>query len=44
MTNEEEEGLESATTRTKISSNDVRNTPKEVGLAQYVSHKERQKK
>jgi hypothetical protein len=44
MTNEEEESLESATPRTKIGSNDVSNTPKEVGFAQYVSHKERQKK
>jgi hypothetical protein len=36
MIDEEEEGLESATPRTKIGSNDVNNTPKEVGFAQYV--------
>jgi hypothetical protein len=36
--------LESATPRTKIGSNDVNNTPKEVGFAQYVWHKDRQKK
>ncbi len=44
MIDEEEEGLESATPRTKIGSNDVNNTPKEVGFAQYVWHKDRQKK
>jgi hypothetical protein len=31
MTNEEEEGSKLATPRTKIGSNDVNNTPKEVG-------------
>jgi hypothetical protein len=31
VTNEEEEGLESATPRTKRGSNDVNNKPKEVG-------------
>ncbi len=41
MTYEEEKGLESATPRTKMGSNDVNNTPKQVGFAQYVHHKER---
>ncbi len=41
MTDEEEENLEPATPRTKIGSNDVNSTPKEVGFAQYVLHKER---
>ncbi len=44
MTNEEEEGSKLATPRTKIGSNDVNNTPKEVGSTQYVQHNERQKK
>jgi hypothetical protein len=36
MIDEEEEGLELVTPRTTISSNDVSNTPKEVGFARYV--------
>jgi hypothetical protein len=41
MTNEEEEGLELATPRIQTVSNDVNITPKDVGFAQYVHHKER---
>jgi hypothetical protein len=41
MTNEEEENLESRTSRTKIGSNDVNNTFRNFGFASYVRHRER---
>ncbi len=41
MTDEEEENLKSTTLRIETCSNDVSNTPREVGFAQYVHHRNR---
>jgi len=41
MMDEEEEGMELVTPRTKTGSNDANNTPKEIGFAKYVQHKDR---
>jgi hypothetical protein len=42
MTNEEEESEAPVPPKTKISSNDVNNTPIKIGYAQYVQHRAKQ--
>jgi hypothetical protein len=39
---EEEEGTKPTTWRLEMGSNDVNNTPKEIGSPQYVQHRDRQ--
>ncbi len=38
---DEEEGMELVTPRTKMGSNDVSNTPREIGSTKYVQHKDK---
>ncbi len=38
---EEEENMKLVTPRTKMGSNDASNTPREIGFAKYVQHKDK---